>query len=83
MANDWKVLGNWSELQFDVFITLSLLLLLLKKEKKNLIVIKLLWAQTFDFSGLGHMDEAEREALATRKLLKVKTHKSQVMGGGC
>lgn len=80
MADDWKVLGKWSELQFDVFITLSLLLLL-KKEKKNLIVIKLLWAQTLDFSGLGHMDEAEREALATRKLLKVKTHKSQVMGG--
>lgn len=38
-------------------------------------------AQNLDYSGLGHMAWAEAAALAC-KLLKVKTHKSQVMSGG-
>lgn len=74
-----KRLGEWSF--FDICVTLSLLLHL---SEKSLIVIKALWqsaAQTLDFSGLGHVDGAEWEALSSCKLLKVKTHKSQVMWG--
>lgn len=78
MVDDSKLVGKRSFFWcLCHFITVAVL------SEKDLIEIKL-WqsaAQTFDVSGLGHMDGAEREALASFKLLKVKTHKSQVMWG--
>lgn len=72
----------WENDNFLMFVSLHHCCCL---SEKDLIVIKSSQqsaAHTLDFSGLGHMDGVEREALASCKLLKVKTHKSQVMGRG-